>query len=48
MNNKLLIKFLSFFILLSFSVFAQIKPLINFVDLLEKSETNSANKTESR
>jgi len=48
MNNKLLIKFLSFFILLSFSVFAQLKPQINFVDLLEKSEINSSNKTEAR
>ena len=48
MNNKLLIKFLSFFILLSYSVLAQLKPQLYFVDLLEKSEIKHANKNEAR
>ncbi|MBZ0198894.1 MAG: T9SS type A sorting domain-containing protein [Ignavibacteriaceae bacterium] len=44
MKHKLLFKTFSFFILLSAPLFAQLKPQINFVSLLETSETNPVNK----
>ncbi len=48
MKFKLLLKVFSFFILLTVTVFAQLKPQISFIDLLDKSETNSIHKTEAR